>query len=85
MRNTLPGLQQGHKAATAAFLIERKGGWHMGCAHDKIRCTNGVKYCLACGCELPRDYLPGKPAQAAIQPEKAEKTATKRTSRKGAK
>lgn len=62
------------------------GGWvYSTCAHEKIRCTNGVKYCLACGKELPKDYLPGKPAQAAKTPEKAEKTATKRTSRKGAK
>lgn len=61
----------------------------MACTHEAIKCVNCVKYCLKCGVELPADFIPGKytpaPAQAVESPEKGQKTATKRTSRKGAK
>lgn len=61
----------------------------MACTHEKIRCTNCVKYCLVCGEKLPADFVPGKstPATESVvkSPENGEKTASKRTSRKAAK
>lgn len=61
----------------------------MACTHEQIKCVNCVKYCLKCGEKLPEDFVPGKSTsaheKAAESPEKGQKTATKRTSRKGAK
>ena len=61
----------------------------MACTHEQIKCVNCVKFCLVCGEKLPPDFVPGKstPAtdKAVKSPENGEKTATKRTSRKGAK
>ena len=58
----------------------------MACTHNEIKCVNCVKICLKCGEKLPPDFVPGKgtpaPNKAVKSPEKSEKTATKRTSRK---
>ena len=60
----------------------------MACTHEAIKCVNCVKICLKCGEKLPPDFVPGKCTPATEsgvkQPEKGEKTATKRTGRKGA-
>ena len=61
----------------------------MACTHERIKCVNCVKYCIVCGAELPADFTQGKDAhkkdEAVKTPENGQKTATKRTSRKGAK
>ena len=58
----------------------------MVCKHEQIMCRNCVKICLKCGAELPSGFIPGKDTQeapnAAETPIKAEKTATKKTTRK---
>ena len=54
----------------------------MTCNHEQIMCRNCVKICLKCGAELPTDFYPGKQPEAAETPVKAEKTATKKTTRK---
>ena len=54
----------------------------MDCNHDEIKCVNCVKYCLKCGAELPKDFIPGKAPEAAEMPVKAEKTATTKTTRR---
>ena len=53
----------------------------MECNHERIKSVNCVKFCVDCGKELPPDFLPGKPAQAAEQPAEPQETA-KRTTRK---
>lgn len=59
----------------------------MACTHANIKSVDCVKYCLICGEKLPDDFVPGKstPEQdtAVNAPEKAEKTASKRTRKKG--
>ena len=61
----------------------------MACTHEQIKCVNCVKICLKCGEKLPADFVPGKSTPAtesgAKLPENGEKTASKRTGRKGAK
>lgn len=54
----------------------------MSCNHERIKCVNCVKTCLICGAELPKDFIPGAPAQASETPVKAEKTAKKTTRKK---
>lgn len=54
----------------------------MPCNHEKVRCTDGVFYCLLCGARI--DYPPKaeeipeeekKPAQAAKKPARRKKEA----------
>lgn len=54
----------------------------MACNHEQIMSVNCVLYCVKCGAELPKDFVPVKVAEAAETPENGGKTATKRTSRK---
>ena len=54
----------------------------MECKHEQIRCTNCVKYCLKCGAELPKDFVPGKAVESAETPVKAQETAKKPTRKK---
>ena len=54
----------------------------MACTHDAIRCTNGVKYCLKCGAELPADFTPGKNAPAQEKAAEKPVESGKRTRKK---
>lgn len=63
-----------------------KGGKSMGCTHERIKSVNCVIYCAECGEKLPADFIPGKhspePVEAVKTPEKGEKTATTKTTRR---
>lgn len=58
----------------------------MDCKHERIKSVNCRIYCDICGAELPADYLTGKhspaPVEAAKPPEKGEKTASTKTTRR---
>lgn len=54
----------------------------MACKHERIRCTNCVKYCLDCGVELPNGYVPGKPDTAPETEQKTAKTGGRRATGK---
>lgn len=48
------------------------------CNHDEIKCVNCVKYCLKCGAELPKDFIPGKAPEAAETPAEPVKKTTRK-------
>lgn len=52
----------------------------MGCQHKRLRCTNGVFYCLDCGAKID----PPKPGKTvAVAKETASERPKRRTAKKG--
>lgn len=43
----------------------------MECKHEKVRCTNGIFYCLLCGAQI--DYPPKDEEMPAAKEKAAEK------------
>ncbi|MBR4236431.1 MAG: hypothetical protein IKR85_10300 [Clostridia bacterium] len=54
----------------------------MACNHDKVRCTDGIFYCLLCGQRI--DYPPADEEMHQAE-NKPEKKAVKAVKRKGKK
>lgn len=65
-----------------------KGGWSMGCKHERIKSVNCVLFCDICGEKLPAGWFTDKntpaPDTGVKSPENGEKTASTKTRRKKA-
>ena len=52
----------------------------MSCTHEKVRCTDGIFYCLTCGQRI--NYPPAEEETTPKAENKPEKTAVKGVKRK---
>ena len=50
----------------------------MACNHEQIMSVNCVLYCIKCGAELPKDFVPVKVAEAAETPTEGQKKRTRK-------
>ena len=55
----------------------------MICAHEKVRCTNNVFFCVKCGQRLPDNWLAYKQDGTKETPPDGPKKAVKRRAKKG--
>ena len=56
----------------------------MACNHERLRCTDGIYYCLACGLRIDVPPAEDKTPEAENKPEKTAVKAVKRKAKKEA-
>lgn len=56
----------------------------MSCNHEKVRCTDGIFYCLLCGARINYPPKAEETPEQKEKPAEAKKTASKRKTKKEA-
>ena len=56
----------------------------MACNHEKLRCTDGIYYCLVCGQRIDIPAAEDKTPEAENKPKETAKKAVKRKTKKEA-
>lgn len=55
----------------------------MDCKHERVRCTDGIFYCLLCGAKIDYPPMDEETYAAEEKPAETAKKAVKRKSKKG--